>query len=56
MKEQQIHYQEVLRKVFELIFHPLNLPFNTGKLMIYVDGWIQQCDSVICELTADYFE
>jgi len=38
VKEQQIHNQEVLRKVFELIFRPLDSLFNTGKLMLCADG------------------
>jgi hypothetical protein len=31
MKEQQIHNREVLRRVFNLIFAPLNVHLNTGK-------------------------
>ena len=34
MKEQQIQNQEDSRKVFELIFHPLDALFNTGRLML----------------------
>jgi len=56
VKEQQIHNREVLRKVFELIFRPLDALFNTGKLMLCVDGRMRQCYPVICAWTADYFE
>jgi len=56
MKELQIHNREVLRKVIELIFHPLESLFNTGKLMLCADGWMRQCYPVICAWTADYFE
>jgi hypothetical protein len=38
MKEQQIHHREVIRKVFELIFHPLDMLFNTAKHMLCADG------------------
>jgi hypothetical protein len=40
--EQQIHYLEVLRKVFKLIFGTLDVLFNTGKLMLCVDGRMWQ--------------
>ena len=56
MKEQQVHNREVLRKVFELIFRPLDALFNTGKLMLCADGRMRQCYPVICAWTADYFE
>jgi len=56
MKELQIHNREVLRKVIELIFHPLDALFNTGKLMLCADGGMRQCYPVICAWTADYFE
>jgi len=56
MKEQQIHNQEILRKVFELIFRPLDVLFNTGKLLLCVDGRMRQCYPVIRARTADYFK
>jgi len=55
MKKQQIHNRDVLRKVFELIFRPLDALFNTGKLMLCADGRMRQCYPVICAWTADYF-
>jgi len=56
VKEQQIHYQEVLRKVFEHIFLPPNPLFNAGKLTLSADGQMRQCFPVICAWMADYFE
>jgi hypothetical protein len=56
VKEQQIHNQEDLQKVFEVIFCPLNALLNTGKLMLCEDSRMRQCYSVICGCTADYFE
>jgi len=56
MKEPQIHPGEVLWKVFELIYRPLNMFFNTGKLMLCADGRMWQCYPVICALMAEYFE
>jgi hypothetical protein len=56
VKEQQIHNREVLRNVFEHIFHPLNVLFNTGKLILYADSRMWQCYPVISAWTADYFE
>jgi len=56
VKEQQIHNRQVLRKVFELIFCPLDVLFNTGKLMLCADSQMWQCDPVICAWTADYCE
>jgi len=38
VKEQQIYNREVLKKVFELIFRPLDALFNTGKLMLCADS------------------
>jgi len=38
LKEQQIHNREVLRKVFNVIFRPLDVLFNTGKCKHYADG------------------
>jgi len=49
----QIHNQEVVRKVLENIFCPVNTHFNTGKLMLCVDSWMRQCYSVICAWMAD---
>jgi len=54
VKEWQIHNGEVSRKVFELIFCPLSVLFNTGKLMVCVDSLIRQCYCVICAWTAQY--
>jgi len=48
VKEQQIHNREILRKVFELIFHPLDTLFNTGKLLLCVDGQMWQSYPAIC--------
>jgi len=56
VKEQPIHSQEVLRKVFELICCPLDALFNSGMLKLCVDGRMGQCYPVICAWTADYFE
>jgi len=42
--------------VFKLIFRPLDVLFNTGKLMLCADGQMRQCYPVICAWTADYFE
>jgi hypothetical protein len=56
LKEQQIHNREVIRKVYELIFCPLNALFNTGKLMLCAHGRMRQCYPVICAWPADYFE
>jgi len=56
VKEHQIHNAQVLRKVFELIFRPLDTLFNTGKLMHCADCRMRQCNPVICPCTADYFE
>jgi hypothetical protein len=51
-----MHNREVLRKVFERIFRPLDALFNTGTLMLCADGRMRQCYPVICAWTADYFE
>jgi len=56
VKEQQIHNQEVLRKVFKLIFSPLDARFNTRTLWVWVDGRMRQCYPFICSWTAEYFE
>jgi hypothetical protein len=56
VKEQQIHNREVVRKVFKLIFRPLDALFNTGKLMLCVDSQMRQWYPIICAWTADYFE
>jgi len=55
-KEQQINNQEVLRKVFELIFRPWDWLFNTGNHMLWVNSRMQQCYPVISAWMADYFE
>jgi hypothetical protein len=54
VKEQQIYNGEILMKVFERIFRPLDLLFNTGKLMMYADRQMWQCYPVICAWMADY--
>jgi hypothetical protein len=56
LKEQQIHNREVLRKVFELIFRPLDALCNAGQHIHLVDGRMLQCYPVICAWRADYFE
>jgi len=56
VKEPHIHNREVPRKVFELIFRPLDAVFNSGKLVLCADGRKRQCYPVICAWTADYFE
>jgi hypothetical protein len=56
VKEQRIHNREVVRKVFKLIFRPVDALFNTVKLLLCADGWMRQCYPVICAWTADYFE
>jgi len=38
VNKHQIHNAEDLGKVLDLIFHPLNVLFNSGKLMLYLDG------------------
>jgi hypothetical protein len=48
--------REVLMKIFELRFCPLNTLFNTAKLMLCADGQLRQCYPVICTWSADYFE
>jgi len=48
MKEQQIHNQEVLRKVFKLIFHPLDVLFDTAEPMLCADIPMRQFYPVIC--------
>jgi len=52
----EIHNQEVLRKVFDLISRPFDVLVNTGKLLLCADGRMQQSAPVICTWTADYFE
>jgi len=54
MREQQIHYQKVVRKVFEHICHTHDQHFDSPKIMLCADGQIQQCYTVICAWTADY--
>jgi len=39
-KVQQILNQEVQTKVFELLFRPLDQPFNPGMLMVCGDSWM----------------
>ena len=46
--------REVLRKVFELIFHSLYSLLNNEKLVLCADGRMGQCYPVICPWTADY--
>jgi len=47
MKEQQIHIQEVLSNVIDLIFRPLKNYLHTGHQMYCADGRMWQCYSVI---------
>jgi hypothetical protein len=56
VKEQQIHNSEIVRKVFKLVFWPLDALFNTEKLMLCVDYRMQQGLPVICPQMVDYFE
>ena len=46
----------VFRKVFELIFPPLEKLFNTGKLVLCADCRMRVSYPVSCVWTADYFE
>jgi len=56
LKERQIHNWEVLRKVFMLMFRPLDTLFNTRMHMHCADSWMPQCYHVIYVWTADYFK
>jgi len=56
MKEQQIHNQEVVRKVFELFFRPFDLHFNTPQNMLGVDVLMRQWYCIICVWIAEYFK
>jgi len=56
VKEQQIHNREVLRKIFELTFCPLDALLTPGKLILCADSRMRQCYPVICAWMADYFE
>jgi len=42
--------------VFEFIFHPVDALLYTSKLMLGVDGRMQQCYPVICAWMTDNFE
>jgi len=55
VKERQINNQEVLTNDFELSSCPLDVPFNTGQLMLCAGSWMRQRYHVICSWTADYF-
>ena len=55
-KAQQDYNREVLRRVFEKLFTPLNDIFEQGKRMLCSDGQVRHCFPVICGWTADYFE
>jgi len=52
---EQIQNQEDYRKNFEHSFRPHDPLSHTGKLLPCVDGWMRQCDSVICAWMADDF-
>ena len=56
LKAQQDYNREVLRKVFEIIFTPLNNLFERGKHMLCSDGRVRKCFPIICAWTADYAE
>jgi len=56
MKEQQIHNREILKKVLEINFRPLDSLVITGKVMVCADGWMRQCDPGIWAWMADYFK
>jgi len=42
VKKQEIHSQEISRKIFGHSFHPLDALFNTGKRMLCADGHMWQ--------------
>ena len=56
LQAQQDYNREVLRKVFEIIFTPLNNLFERGKHMLCSDGSVRKCFPIICAWTADYVE
>jgi len=56
MKKQQRHDREVVRKVIELIFCPLDGLFNRQKHMLCAEGKMWQCYPVICAWMADYIK
>ena len=56
LKAQQDYNREVLRKVFEIIFTPLNNLFERGKNMLCSDGRVRKCFPSIYVWTADYVE
>ena len=56
LKVQQDYNRDVLRKVFEIIFTPLNNLFERGKPMLCSDGRVRKCFPIIYVWTADYVE
>ena len=56
VKDKRIHDQEDVRYVFELIFHPLDVLINNGKLMLSADGQLQQCLTAMSEWMAAYID
>jgi len=56
VKEQQIHNRDGLNEVLKPIVCPLDSHFDSGKLMLCVDGRMRRCDHVICAWMVDYFE
>jgi hypothetical protein len=56
MKEQQSHNQEGVRKIFQIVFRPLDMLFNTSKLMFCVHSRMRESYPTIWAWTAHYFE
>jgi hypothetical protein len=56
IKKQQEYNWEVLRQVFEIIFHPFDAVFEKGKPMLCAYGKMSQFFPIICAWTANYFE
>ena len=56
VKAQPVHNQEVLKKVFRLIFRHLDALFHTRQRILCADGQTQECYPVLSASTAIYFE
>jgi len=56
VKAQPVHNQEVLKKVFRLIFRHLDALFHTRQRILCADGQTQECYPVLSASTANYFE
>jgi hypothetical protein len=48
VKEPQIHIEEILRKVFVLVFRLLDMLFNTTQLMLCAVSRLRKGDLAIC--------